>query len=80
MDEHTNGADVPDREEAARFLADLVNSPRVRADSLDAILALQSVGHGTLILRVPRAAGKPVEASLVTGGLQLTLFETQQIA
>lgn len=67
------------RDEAAEYLASLVHSSRVRDETLDAICALRETGHGTLILRVPRSAGKPIDAALVTGGLQLNLFETREV-
>jgi len=53
---------------------------RMRDDSLDAVIALGNTGHGKLILDVPRTSGQPVEAMVVMGGLQLSLFETREIA
>lgn len=52
---------------------------RMREDSLDALLTLGALDKGTLIIGVPRSTGKPVEATVVTGGLQLRLFEDREV-
>ena len=68
------------REEAAAYLAELVQSHRMREATLDAILALRDAEAGTLVLRLPRGNGAPIDGSLIMGGLQLRLFEDREIA
>lgn len=63
---------------AQRVMAALVN--RMRDDSLDALLASQQVPNAKLIISVPRSDNRPVDATIVAGGLQLSLFETREIA
>lgn len=53
---------------------------RMRDDSLDAVLAVRQVPNAKLVLSVPRSDNRPVEAVIVGGGLQLSLFETREIA
>lgn len=73
-------SDEARRQEAADFLAALMASSRTREATIDAILALKEAGNGTLILRVPRQPGRPIEGSMVTGGLTLRLTEEREIA
>lgn len=68
------------RDEAASFLAGLAQSSRMRESTLDAILAMRDAEEGTLVLRLPRASGKPIDGSVIMGGLQLRLFEDREIA
>lgn len=69
-----------ERQEAADFLAALMASGRTREETVRAVLALRDNGAGTLVMRVPRAPGKPIEASMVTGGLTFRLTEEKEIA
>lgn len=72
--------DVSDkRAQAAAFLTELVGNPRVREGTLDAILALRDAQAGTLVLRLPRASSKPVDGSLIQGGLTFRLSEEREI-
>lgn len=52
----------------------------MREGTIDAILALKAAESGTFVLRVPRASSKPIDGSLIMGGLQLRLFEEREIA
>ena len=70
----------PRRREAADFLAELLASSRVRDDTIDAILAMKAMGHGTLLLRVPRSPGKPIDGAVTLGGLALRVTEEREIA
>lgn len=78
-DDTEHGAD-PRRQEAADFLAALLTSSRTRDDTIDAILALKAMGHGTLALRVPRSPGRPIDGTVVLGGLTLKMIEEREIA
>lgn len=66
------------RQQAQRVMAGLVE--RMRDDSLDALLATQQVPNAKLVISVPRSDNRPVDATIVAGGLQLSLFETREIA
>lgn len=50
---------------------------RMRDDSLDALIAVGATGHGRLFIDVPHSQGKPVDAMLLVGGVQLAMFETK---
>lgn len=68
------------RTEAAEYLAALMMSSRVRDATIDAVLALRDAEAGTFVLKVPRGSGRPIDGSLIMGGLQLRLFEDREIA
>lgn len=66
-----------DRDRARQFLASLVDDMRER--SLDAVLLAASGRGGVLAIQVPRAETSVLpEAVFATGGVQLSLFETNR--
>lgn len=62
------------------YLAELLTSSRTREDTIDAILAMKAMQHGTLVLRVPRAPGRPIDGTVALGGLALRVSEEREIA
>lgn len=60
--------------DALAALVPLVNSGRLRAASIQAILRLAEE-PGTLVIHRPRSETKPVEATFMTGGVAFQIVE-----
>lgn len=69
-----------DREEAAAYLRELLTSSRTRDDTIRAVLALKAMESGTLLLNIPRAPGKPIDGSVILGGLSARFTDERAIA
>lgn len=60
--------------DALAALVPLINSGRVRAASIQAILRLAEE-PGTLVIHRPRSDGRPIEASFISGGIEFSISE-----
>jgi hypothetical protein len=64
--------------DALAALVPLVNSGRLRAASIQAILRLAEE-PGTLVVHRPRSDNRPIEASFISGGIEFTISESRQL-
>jgi hypothetical protein len=71
---------VDDRRAAALgVFAEMLESGRIRDSSIDAILLAGRIETGTMIISKPRSPNRPIEVSLLTGGVSFTVTETRGI-